>query len=163
MAEKERFEISLSKDENNADAKFSHLVIYSVCDFVCDQFLCRSRCLRLFLFLLFQHHYDRRTDHAQREAADTVERQCAAEERRCVFCKCLLPQEKKKRKKTSIAKVPQLVLGTEIYQPSRIMKAFQYIFENNVIRIWNDAILTADFREEALLLEMKGAKKKKRQ
>ena len=62
---------------------------------------------------------------------------------------------KRNKKKMIVAKVPQLVLETDMYNPSRIMKSIQYIFENNVIRIWNDDILTADFSEEVLALEMK--------
>ena len=41
--------------------------------------------------------------------------------------------------------VPKLVLGTEIYKGSRIMRAIQYIFDENVIRVWNDEILYTDF------------------
>lgn len=41
------------------------------------------------------------------------------------------------------AKVPELVMGTEMYSPSRIMRSIQYIFDNNVIRIWKDEILAA--------------------
>lgn len=37
--------------------------------------------------------------------------------------------------------VPQWMSGTEIYQSSRILKAFQYVWEQNVIRIWNDDLL----------------------
>ena len=52
-------------------------------------------------------------------------------------------------KKMSLVTVPQLVLGTEIYKPSLVMKKIQYIFENNVIRIWNDEILSTDFNSLA--------------
>lgn len=52
-------------------------------------------------------------------------------------------------KKMSLVTVPQLVLGTEIYKPSLVMKKIQYIFENNVIRIWNDEILSTDFKSLA--------------
>lgn len=44
-----------------------------------------------------------------------------------------------------ISKVPQIVMGDEIYEPSRIMRSFQYILADNVIRYWDDDILTADF------------------
>lgn len=60
---------------------------------------------------------------------------------------------KKKPKKMVVAKVSQLVLEKDMYAPSRIMKSIQYIFENNVIRIWSDDILKADFSENALILE----------
>ena len=42
-----------------------------------------------------------------------------------------------------------------MYNPSRIMKSIQYIFENNVIRIWNDEILSADFGADVLAVGMK--------
>lgn len=32
--------------------------------------------------------------------------------------------------------------GTEMYDPSRIIRSLQYIWDKNVIRIWNDDILT---------------------
>lgn len=54
-----------------------------------------------------------------------------------------------------VAKVPQLVLETDMYNPSRIMKSIQYIFDNNVIRIWNDDILTANFSDESHRLGIK--------
>ncbi len=38
--------------------------------------------------------------------------------------------------------IPNIVLGTEMYKPSRIMRSIQYIFDDNVIRIWNDEILS---------------------
>ena len=62
---------------------------------------------------------------------------------------------KKSKKKMVVTKVPKLVLETAIYNPSRVMKSIQYIFENNVIRIWNDEILSAEFIEKAPVLEMK--------
>ena len=57
-------------------------------------------------------------------------------------------------KKYVVAKVPQLVLETDMYNASRMMKSFQYIFKSNVVRIWNDEILTTDFREEVFELEI---------
>ena len=59
-----------------------------------------------------------------------------------------------------VAKVPQLVLETDMYNPSRIMKSIQYIFENNVIRIWNEEILSADFTDDVLAVDMKTEPKK---
>jgi hypothetical protein len=49
-----------------------------------------------------------------------------------------------RKKRTSLLNVPQWVFGTEMYQPSRIMKAIQYVWEQNVIRIWNDDVLSTD-------------------
>ena len=37
--------------------------------------------------------------------------------------------------------IPKWIFGTEIYDPSRIMKKIQYVWENNVIRIWNENVL----------------------
>lgn len=39
------------------------------------------------------------------------------------------------------ALIPEWMYGTEIYQQSRIIKAIQYVWEQDVIRIWNDEIL----------------------
>lgn len=55
------------------------------------------------------------------------------------------------------AKVPELVMGTEMYSPSRIMRSIQYIFDNNVIRIWKDEILAASVDRNAI----DGSKEKK--
>ena len=46
-----------------------------------------------------------------------------------------------RRQKSELAVLPEWMTGTEIYDPSRIMRAVQYVWEQNVIRIWNDAIL----------------------
>lgn len=40
-----------------------------------------------------------------------------------------------------LATIPKWVLGTEMYTPSRIMRAVQYIWSQNVIRIWNDDVI----------------------
>ena len=37
--------------------------------------------------------------------------------------------------------IPDWVYGTEMYQPSMVMRSAQYIWEKNVIRIWNDKVL----------------------
>ena len=39
--------------------------------------------------------------------------------------------------------IPDWVYGTEMYQPSMVMRSAQYIWEKNVIRIWNDKVLEA--------------------
>lgn len=54
---------------------------------------------------------------------------------------------------TEIATIPKWVFGTEMYQPSRIMKAIQFVWEQNVIRIWNDDVLKADNANEPLMIE----------
>ena len=42
---------------------------------------------------------------------------------------------------SELAIIPQWVLGTEMYEPSRIMKSVQYVWEQNVIRVWNENVL----------------------
>lgn len=39
---------------------------------------------------------------------------------------------------------PQILLDTLMYKPSRIMKSIQYIYDKNVVRIWDDSVLTID-------------------
>ena len=52
-------------------------------------------------------------------------------------------QKKKRRKEQmEISKNSSLLFGTEIYKPSNIMKKIQFIFDNHLIRIWNDDILS---------------------
>lgn len=46
-----------------------------------------------------------------------------------------------KKNKNEVTKVPHMMFGTEIYKPSNIMRSIQYVYEQNVIRIWNDDIL----------------------
>lgn len=40
-----------------------------------------------------------------------------------------------------MATVPELVLDRAMYEPSRIMRSMQYIFDQNVVRIWKDEVL----------------------
>lgn len=42
------------------------------------------------------------------------------------------------------AVMPRWVWGTEIYQPSKIMRSIQYVLQQNIIRIWNDDLLNFD-------------------
>lgn len=42
--------------------------------------------------------------------------------------------------------VPEEVLDRGMYEPSRIMRSIQYLFDNNVIRIWRDSVLDADVK-----------------
>lgn len=37
--------------------------------------------------------------------------------------------------------IPKWVFGNDMYYPSRMMKSVQYVWEQNVIRIWNDDVL----------------------
>lgn len=47
-------------------------------------------------------------------------------------------------KKYSLAKIPEWVLGTEIYSESRIMKSIQYVWQHNIIRIWNNNVFESN-------------------
>ncbi len=42
---------------------------------------------------------------------------------------------------TDLALLPQWVFGMEMYASSRVMKSVQYVWEQNVIRIWNDDVI----------------------
>lgn len=48
--------------------------------------------------------------------------------------------------KSSLASIPEWVLGTDIYRESRIMKSIQYIWQHNVIRIWNEEVFEGTSR-----------------
>lgn len=48
----------------------------------------------------------------------------------------------KANKKWDTVVIPEIVLDKSIYQPSRIMRSIQYVFDNNVVRIWIDKILS---------------------
>lgn len=48
----------------------------------------------------------------------------------------------KQHKNQSLAvQNPELVLDTSMYKPSNVMRRIQYLFDQNVIRVWNDKIL----------------------
>lgn len=40
-----------------------------------------------------------------------------------------------------LARVPEMVLDTDMYRSSNVMRAVQYVFEKGVVRIWNDDVL----------------------
>ena len=46
--------------------------------------------------------------------------------------------------KWELAVVPKIVLDRSMYEPSRIMRSIQYIFDQNVLRVWDDKILSID-------------------
>lgn len=50
----------------------------------------------------------------------------------------------------TLATVPEIVLDRSMYEPSRIMRSIQYIFDQNVIRIWKDSILSTCFEDNTL-------------
>ncbi|AGN26274.1 metallophosphoesterase [Candidatus Methanomassiliicoccus intestinalis] len=45
---------------------------------------------------------------------------------------------------TALTTVSELVLDKTMYEPSRVMRSVQYIFDQNVVRVWKDEILTID-------------------
>ena len=45
------------------------------------------------------------------------------------------------RREGALATVPEFVLDRSMYEPSRIMRSAQYIFDQDVVRVWNDEIL----------------------
>lgn len=47
-------------------------------------------------------------------------------------------------KEWELTVVPQVVLDRSMYEPSRIMRSIQYLFDQNVLRIWNDTILAVN-------------------
>ena len=51
----------------------------------------------------------------------------------------------------NIATIPEWVLDKEIYKPSRIMKAIQFVWQQNIIRIWNDDVLQTTSQNPALI------------
>ena len=50
--------------------------------------------------------------------------------------------------KWELAVVPEIVLDRSMYEPSRIMRSIQYIFDQNVLRVWNDAVLSIEDKDE---------------
>lgn len=56
-------------------------------------------------------------------------------------------------KNMTLAVVPEIVLDKSMYKPSRIMRSFQYIFDQNVIRIWNDIILETKFEKAPAVMD----------
>ena len=41
-----------------------------------------------------------------------------------------------------------LYIDRSMYEPSRIMRSIQYIFDQNVLRVWNDAVLSIEDKDE---------------
>lgn len=50
----------------------------------------------------------------------------------------------------ALATVPEVVLDRSMYEPSRIMRSIQYIFDQNIIRVWKDSILSTNFADHTL-------------
>ena len=46
-----------------------------------------------------------------------------------------------------LARVPEMVLDTDMYRSSNVMRAVQYVFEKGVVRIWNDDVLATGDEE----------------
>ena len=51
-------------------------------------------------------------------------------------------------KKWDLAKGPQVILDRSIYKPSRNMRSIQYLFDQNVLRIWKDEVLSIEDKDE---------------
>lgn len=47
----------------------------------------------------------------------------------------------------TLVTIPEIVLDRSMYEPSRIMRSIQYIFDQNVIRVWKDSILSTSFED----------------
>ncbi|QOY60418.1 DUF4116 domain-containing protein [Thermophilibacter immobilis] len=62
------------------------------------------------------------------------------------------------KRATSLAPVPDAVIDTDarMYEPSRIMRSIQYVFDQDVIRIWRDEVL--DYAGKAGALPVGGLK-----
>ena len=48
--------------------------------------------------------------------------------------------EELSHKQINVANVPEWIIGTDIYKESRIMRSIQYVWQHNVIRIWNEDV-----------------------
>lgn len=55
-------------------------------------------------------------------------------------------------KRWPLATVPKAIMDRSMYEPSRIMRSIQYIFDQKVLRIWNDSILDIGERADANFL-----------
>ena len=55
--------------------------------------------------------------------------------------------------KGELATIPKWIFGTKMYKASRVLKAIQYVWEQNVIRVWNDEVLQAGEADRPLLTE----------
>lgn len=51
-------------------------------------------------------------------------------------------------KKWDLATVSQVVLDRSMYKSSYIMRSIQYIFDQNVVRVWNDAVLSIEDKDK---------------
>lgn len=57
------------------------------------------------------------------------------------------------KEQTALATVPRMVTDTSMYDPSRIMRSVQYIFDQDVVRIWNDEVFGENVPEDKYLPE----------
>lgn len=53
----------------------------------------------------------------------------------------------------ALATIPEVVLDRDMYKPSRIMRSIQYIFDQDVVRIWNDEICCPEAPQDKSLPE----------
>lgn len=57
----------------------------------------------------------------------------------------------------AIAKVPEVVLDTKMYDPSRIKRSVQYLIDKDVVRVWNDDVFGLGDDEPLTLDQARGA------
>ena len=62
----------------------------------------------------------------------------------------------------ALAQVPEVVLDTDMYRSSRIVRSVQYLFDKGVIRIWNDEVFGPNVPEDKMLLEEEEKKRRDR-
>ncbi|MBT8982167.1 hypothetical protein BTH70_05655 [Lactobacillus delbrueckii subsp. bulgaricus] len=48
----------------------------------------------------------------------------------------------KEYRKQELTAMSEIVLDRSMYEPSRIMRSIQYIFDQNVLRVWKDEVLS---------------------
>ncbi len=65
----------------------------------------------------------------------------------------LLSKQRIVGKHEELASVPEVVLDRSMYEPSKIMRSIQYVFDNDVIRIWRDDVLEMGVEAEVSALD----------
>lgn len=53
--------------------------------------------------------------------------------------------------KNEVDVIPEWIFGTEMYEPSKVLRAVQYIWSQNVIRIWDEDILKSQSDKMAIV------------
>lgn len=63
---------------------------------------------------------------------------------------------------SALATIPEIVRDRRMYDPSRIMRSIQYIFDQNVIRIWNDEVFGRNVPKDRHLPESTEERRRER-